>query len=132
MVERSRDWLKQAKRDLEGAEHALRGGFHEWACFLSQQASEKAIKAVYQSLGAEALGHSVLSLMKKLPKKFKVTEEMVNMARELDRAYIPTRYPNAHPEGAPFEYYSENDAKRLINYAKTIIRFCEDILSGTH
>ena len=132
MVERSRDWLKQAKRDLEGAEHTLRGGFHEWACFLSQQASEKAVKAAFQSLGAEALGHSVLSLIKKLPKKFKVTKEMIDMARELDRAYIPTRYPNAHPEGAPFEYYSENDARRLINCAKTIIEFCEDILPGTH
>lgn len=129
MVERSRDWLKQAKRDLAGAEHVFRGGFHEWACFLSQQASEKAVKAVFQSLGADALGHSVLSLMKKLPKKFLVTKEMIDMARELDRAYIPTRYPNAHPEGAPFEYYSEDDAKRLIDFAKTIIGFCEDILS---
>ena len=129
MVERSRDWLKQAKRDLEGAGHAFRGGFHEWACFLSQQASEKAVKAVFQSLGADALGHSVLSLVKKLPKKFLVTKEMIDMARELDRAYIPTRYPNAHPEGAPFEYYSEDDARRLIDFAKTIIGFCEDILS---
>jgi len=56
VVERSADWLRQAKRDLENAEYELKGGFYEWACFLSQQAAEKAGKAVIQKLGAEALG----------------------------------------------------------------------------
>ena len=48
MVERSADWLRQARRDLENAEYELEGGFYEWACFLSQQAAEKAVKAVFQ------------------------------------------------------------------------------------
>ncbi len=58
---------------------------------------------------------------------------MVEMTREIseeiDKAYIPTRYPNAHPEGASFELYTSDEAKRLIGYAEEIIRFCEDILS---
>jgi HEPN domain-containing protein len=29
MVERSLDWLKQAKRDLENAEYEIKGGFYE-------------------------------------------------------------------------------------------------------
>ncbi|RLG04228.1 MAG: DNA-binding protein, partial [Thaumarchaeota archaeon] len=29
MVERSRDWIRQARRDLEAAEHQLAGGFYE-------------------------------------------------------------------------------------------------------
>jgi HEPN domain-containing protein len=46
------------------------------------------------------------------------------MARELDKAYIPTRYPNALPEGAPFESYTLEEAERLISYAEQILRFC--------
>jgi HEPN domain-containing protein len=37
-MDRSGDWLRQAERDLESARLILRGGFYEWACFISQQA----------------------------------------------------------------------------------------------
>lgn len=33
--------------------------------FLAQQASEKAVKAVFQKIGIEAFGHSVAGLIKK-------------------------------------------------------------------
>lgn len=56
MPERSSDWLKQALRDLESAKVQKQNNFFEWACFISQQAAEKAIKAVYQKLGAESWG----------------------------------------------------------------------------
>ena len=56
MPERSGDWIRQAKRDLESAKSQLENGFFEWACFIAQQATEKAVKAVYQKFGAEALG----------------------------------------------------------------------------
>ncbi|MEM2864153.1 MAG: HEPN domain-containing protein, partial [Candidatus Bathyarchaeia archaeon] len=59
MVERSRDWLDQAEGDLEHARNDLRSGFYEWACFSAQQSAEKAVKAVFQRLGAEAWGRSV-------------------------------------------------------------------------
>jgi len=39
------------------------------------------------------------------------------LAKELDKAYIPTRYPNVHPEGAPCELYTRAEAERLIEYA---------------
>ena len=129
MVERSADWMKQAERDLENAKYELKGGFYEWSCFLCQQAAEKAVKAIYQKLGAEAFGHSVAGLLKKLPEKYKPSAELIERAKELDKAYIPTRYPNVHPEGAPFELYTENEARRLINYAEEILKFCKDILS---
>ena len=127
MVERSRDWMKQAERDLENAKYELDGGFYEWACFLSQQAAEKAIKAVFQKLGAEAFGHSVSDLLSSLPDK--APEELVEKAKELDKAYIPTRYPNSLPKGAPFEVYTKREAERLISYAEEIVEFCKDILS---
>ncbi|GAB6148717.1 hypothetical protein JCM10135_12590 [Stetteria hydrogenophila] len=69
MVERGRDWIRQAERDLENARYELEGGYYEWACFLAQQAAWKAVKAVYQKLGYEAFGHSVAGLLKRLPKE---------------------------------------------------------------
>ena len=36
MPERSLDWLRQAKRDLESARSQLKEGFFEWACFIAQ------------------------------------------------------------------------------------------------
>ena len=128
-MERSGDWIRQARRDLEAAEHQLAGKFYEWACFLAQQAAEKAIKAVFQKLGAEAFGHSVAGLLSSLPEKFRPSRELIDLAKELDKAYIPTRYPNAHPEGAPYELYTRAEAERLIGYARKVIKFCENILS---
>jgi len=65
-VKRASDWLRQAERDLEEVEYAKRGGYYELACFLSQQAAEKAAKALLQYLGIERRSHSVLHLLRML------------------------------------------------------------------
>ena len=44
MANRARDWFAQAEKDVGLARLAAAGGSHEWACFASQQAAEKAIK----------------------------------------------------------------------------------------
>jgi len=129
MVERSADWIKQARRDLESAEYELKGGFYEWACFLSQQAAEKAVKSLIQKLGGEALGHSVAGLLQSLPENLRPGRELLELAKELDKAYIPTRYPNVHPQGAPFEIYTQTEAERLISHARRILEWCEGLLS---
>ena len=66
-------------------------------------------------------------MISKLPNKFKPEEDLKNKVMELDKAYIPTRYPNAIPEGAPYEVYSRNEAERLILYAEEIINFCKNL-----
>ena len=65
-MERSADWIEQARGDLEHARHDLAGAYFEWACFSAQQAAEKAVKAVFQKLGSEAWGHSVADLLQEL------------------------------------------------------------------
>ncbi|MCR4432901.1 MAG: HEPN domain-containing protein [Caldiserica bacterium] len=37
--------------------------------------------------------------------------------------YVPSRYPNGHPEGAPFEHYGPLQSKMAVNYASEIIEF---------
>ena len=128
-MERSADWMDEAQGDLKHAKSDVKGGFHNWACFSAQQAAEKAIKAVFQRMGAEAWGHSVADLLKELSKRHKVPEGLMNSALELDKAYIPTRYPNAHPSGSPRSRYTSKEAKRLISHAQKVIEFCKDLLS---
>ncbi len=128
-MERSRDWINQAEADLEHARSDRERGYYNWACFSAQQSAEKAIKAVFQKMGAEAWGHSVADLMQELSRKHEVSEELMEAALELDKAYIPTRYPNALPSGFPGSRYTEVEARRLINYADEIIEFGKSLLS---
>lgn len=121
--------MDQVEGDVTHAQSDMERGFYEWACFSSQQAAEKAIMAVFQKMGAEAWGHSVFDLLNELSKHHAVREELVNEALELDKAYIPTRYPNAHPSGSPRTRYTKGEARRLIEYAEKILRFCTDLLS---
>lgn len=123
MASRAKDWFLQARRDLEHARKALEAGHYEWACFAAQQAAEKAVKAVYQQRGGEGRGHSVAALLRSL--SIAVPQELVEVAMELDRHYIPARYPNSHPQGAPYESYSRTDAERATGHASAIIQFCE-------
>jgi HEPN domain-containing protein len=128
-MERSADWMDQAQGDLEHAQSDLERGFYNWASFSAQQAAEKALKAVFQKMGAEAWGHSAADLLQELSEKHSVREELRDAALELDKAYIPTRYPNAHPSGSPRFRYTQSEARRLIDHAETILRFCSDLLS---
>lgn len=126
MASRHQDWWRQAEKDLEHARHALEDADLEWACFAAQQAAEKAVKALYQKLGASARGHSVTMLLSQLPSGVPVDQALIDKAKELDKHYIPPRYPNAYPSGAPFEYYTHDEARRAIEYAEEIVGFCRD------
>jgi len=120
--------MDEAEGNLEHAKSDLKGKYYNWACCSAQQAAEKAVKVVFQKMGAEAWGHSVADLLVELSKKHIISEEIMNRALELDKAYIPTRYPNAHPSGSPRRRYTEDEARRLIEYAEKIFRFCSSLL----
>ncbi len=129
-MERSADWIEQARSDLDHARHDVAGTYFEWACFSAQQAAEKAVKAVFQKLGSEAWGHSVADLLQELGQSQMVPQALTDIALELDKAYIPARYPNAHPTGSPRRRYTQAEAERMLAHAETILQFCEGLLSA--
>ena len=121
MANCAEDWLAQSERDLEHARSAQREGRHEWACFAAQQSAEKAVKALHLSLGQEAWGHVVARLLGELP--VQVEADLIDKAKVLDNFYVPTRYANGHPEGAPFEHYGPIQSNEAIDYAGQILEF---------
>lgn len=130
MRARYESWLRQARRDLEYAAKSLEQGYYEWACFAAHQSAEEAVKAVFFKLNAVAWGHSVSALLQQLPAPWSADAHLIDAACELDRHYIPPRYPNAHPEGAPYEYYTCQAAEQAIGYTRDILAFCERVLVG--
>ncbi len=127
MASRAEDWLGQAERDLRAAEASMEAGLFEWACFIAQQAAEKAVKAVAQARGGDAMGHAVSRLIAELFEQ--PPPDVVNAARRLDAYYIPTRYPNGWAAGKPGDYYSREDAEAAIADAQGVVGYCQGHLA---
>ena len=123
------DWLRQAQRDLDLARKAHEAGSYEWACFAAQQSAEKGVKAVFLKANASAWGHSVSALLQQLPPPLQADDALLKAGKELDKHYIPSRYPNAFPQGAPCDYYTAEEAQRAITHTQHILSFCETLLA---
>jgi HEPN domain-containing protein len=124
MAERSGDWMRQAEADLRHARHALEDGDYDWAAFASHQSAEKAIKALFQKRNLDAWGHALSLLLASLPETFRPEPSLIDRAKELDKHYIPTRYPNGFERGAPVDFYTEKDAREAIAAAEEILEHC--------
>ena len=91
--------------------------------FCCPAGSGKAVKALHLQNGQEAWGHVIAKLFEELPERIKVPQELIEKGRVLDNFYIPPRYPNGHPSGAPFEHYGSLQSEEAIKYANEIIKF---------
>ena len=80
-------------------------------------------------MGAEPWGYSVVGLLKELSARLDVPPGLMEACQELDKAYIPTRYPNALPSGSPSQLYNQKEAERLIGYGGKVVEFCKGLLS---
>jgi HEPN domain-containing protein len=129
MADRSRDWFRQAERDMQQAALSRDAEHHEWCCFVCQQAAEKAVKALHLARGQEAWGHVVAKLLAELPAGEKIPADLSDKARVLDAYYVAPRYPNGHPEGAPFEHYGKLHSDQAIEYAHEIIELVRSRLA---
>ncbi|MBI4583003.1 MAG: HEPN domain-containing protein [Planctomycetes bacterium] len=117
----SQRWLEQARRDLEDTRYSEAGNRHNLACFLSQQAAEKALKAyLYAQGNAVVWGHSVDELCRKSTPAEPGFEILRRKAGKLDRFYIPTRYPNGIPGGIPADSFDDQDSNQALSLAQEV------------
>ena len=124
MPERSLDWLRQAEADLRHARHARDDGDYNWSAFAAHQAAEKAIKAVFQRRHLDAWGHTLSVLLENLRVEGQSPTDLVEAAKELDKHYIPTRYPNGFERGAPVDFYTRREAEQAIANAEALLEWC--------
>jgi HEPN domain-containing protein len=117
-------WLAAARDDLESARYLASGGRHAPACFFSQQAAEKAVKAFHYGQGAR----SVRALVEKLSPREPRFDSLLDAARELDLFYVPTRYPNGLDSGTPADAFSAAQSTRAIELAARFLDAAAAIL----
>jgi len=98
-----RRWLAQAENDLAFAALASREGYFAQACFNSQQAAEKALKA------AECA---------ELDPEF---SNLRSRVAPLDQFYVATRYPNSLPGGIPAQAFARPEAERALEMAREVM-----------
>ena len=122
-------WLRQAVQDLADAEFTRDGDRFILSFFLGQQAAEKAIKAFLYHRGAEDVwGHSLTDLCEDA-KIFEMFFDTIKSdARQLDKYYAITRYPEFLPSGIPSEAFDRVDADRAIELSQIVVEFVRERL----
>jgi len=120
---RWQDWLDQARADQATAEDLSKTHHWEWCCFACQQAAEKYMKAFLETHRAEHEGHSLNALIGRVARLVEVNDDVRDACAALNRYYIPTRYPDAHEQGAPVNLYTERDAKSALSDLRIVAEF---------
>ena len=124
MREEVRNWLNQAEYDLSAAKDSFKTGHFEWACFQSQQAAEKALKALYvHSIKRNIVTHDIVKIAEALD----APAEVKKLCRLINSDYTVTRYPDA-ANGIPAEQFDEDKANEHMNAAESILKWVKNFL----
>ena len=119
-------WLRQSAYDLADAELAAANARHALACFLCQQAAEKAVAAYLFAKGAERVwGNALADLCQDAVALEPTFELIASVAVLLDKHYLGARYPSSLPGGVPAEAYDAEDSRRALDIAKDVREFVE-------
>ena len=122
MKKEIQNWLEQAKRDLETAEHCLGSKDYYASSFFSQQAVEKALKALYIKKFNELVRvHDIVFLSEKL----ELPQDLIEAAKRLNPVYVESRYPDV-TGSLPAYSYTEEDASNDLSDATKIIKWLQE------
>src|SRR6266545_2527726 len=113
----ARRWLRYAIEDLGAAEllHSIPEAVPRQACYMAQQAAEKAIKAVLIHLAIEfPKTHNLNVLRNLLPSDHRLVHEFPDLA-ELSGWIAEARYPGDWPEPG------DEDAVRAVVQARGVV-----------
>ena len=124
-------WTDQRERDLSLAQLALDNDYPEWACYLAQQAAEKAVKSVFFELEThwphQFTVHNINDLILYVPAKFLVGANRSEFSEAAERfvaeeIHNAPRYPGILPPGySPQDKFDDIKAKEFIRDARVIV-----------
>lgn len=118
-------WLAQAKYDLEAAKDSAQNSNHEWACYQSTQAVEKAIKSVIAHAGWNPPKvHKLGVLMGMANKANNLFFDIKFEYRKVEAFTYISRYPFLIPEQnkPPHEFITHDDSTACITIAEEILQ----------
>lgn len=125
----ARRWFQQALYDLKATRWNIEGEFYDTACFIAQQAGEKALKSILYFLGSRRkalMTHSTVEMVREAGLKINSMRDLLDDARELDLHYIPSRYPNGIPSGYPHQFYGKKNADQALVAAEKVFNSVKD------
>jgi HEPN domain-containing protein len=123
-------WRRQAQAALDLARLAA-PTTPSWACFLAEQGAQLALKGLLHAIGEHALawGHDLGPLEHRVAGVFggDWPPGLVEPAMRLGRHYLPARYPDAHPTGAPDDRYTAGDARGAVDDAVCLVNAVDEM-----
>jgi HEPN domain-containing protein len=116
-------YRRQAWHSLDSALRDIANGDFDWAAFKAQQAAELAVKGFLRASVEYVTGHSLLKLFAHFGAD--VPDEIIRCSKELDKVYIPSRYPDAYDSGSPLDYFDEAAAQASVECARRILEWLD-------
>lgn len=119
-----RDWLKRAKSNLTRARQPKpEEVLWEDLCFDTQQAVEKALKAVLVTRRIPfRFVHDIAELLTLLGNRGVFLPEEIKVSAELTDYSVESRYPG------PFEPVTEEEFQRALKIAETVVDWAESLI----
>ncbi len=119
-------WYNEAINDYESALILFGSKKFSNSVFYFVQSAEKAIKALLYLLDTKPWGHALVKLLEIYEEIARAVDaEIKNLANELERHYITSRYPDVSPGIPPKDAYLMEDAQKINIKTKKIIEFVD-------
>jgi len=117
-------WFAEATNDFEMGTILFDAHKYNGAVFYYIQAAEKAVKGLLYLFNLQPWGHSILNLMNEYETRGNlISAELKQSAKDLERHYSRSRYPDASPAKAPKDLYTEKSAQKIRDIAKSFLDF---------
>jgi Uncharacterized conserved protein related to C-terminal domain of eukaryotic chaperone, SACSIN len=126
------NWLKEANYDLARARRSLADGDCALSAFMSQQAIEKAFKALIIALKCKVppRTHDLVSLYQEINELIALPKELIDRLPEVSQYYVSARCPNAGLE-VPSERINKAQAERALEVAEAVVSIANKALGVT-
>ena len=94
---------------------------------------EKALKGLHLRHGQQAWGHGLGRSCRDLPPAVSAAlaasvSDLEDRLRFLDALYIPTRYPDSLPDGAPTDHFGRLQSEDAHRHARSIVDRLDQVL----